>query len=86
MEEIYRVLYINNHPFVATDLETAELIKYASNAFLAVKISFINEISQLCESIGANIQHVSRGIGLDNRIGKYFLHAGPGYEIGRAHV
>ncbi|KAI4453208.1 udp-glucose 6-dehydrogenase tuad [Holotrichia oblita] len=79
MEEIYRVLYINSHPFVVTGIETAELIKYASNAFLAVKISFINEVSRLCESVGADVQQVSHGMGLDNRIGKYFLHAGPGY-------
>ena len=79
MEEIYRVLYINNHPFVFTNIETAELIKYASNAFLSVKISFINEISRLCEMVGADVQQVSHGMGLDNRISKYFLHAGPGY-------
>jgi len=79
MEDIYKVLYINNHPFVFTDIETAELIKYAANAFLAVKISFINEVSRLCEKVGANVQDVARGMGLDNRIGKYYLHAGPGY-------
>lgn len=79
MEEIYRVLYINSHPFVVTGIETAELIKYSSNAFLAVKISFINEVSRLCEAVGADVQQVSRGMGFDNRIGKYFLHAGPGY-------
>lgn len=79
MEEIYRVLYINSHPFIFTGIETAELIKYASNAFLSVKISFINEMSQLCENLGADVQQVARGMGLDNRIGKYFLHAGPGY-------
>jgi UDPglucose 6-dehydrogenase len=66
-------------PFVITTIETAELIKYAANAFLAAKISFINEIANLCEEIGANVQDVSRGIGLDGRIGKKFLHAGPGY-------
>jgi len=79
MEEIYRILYINSHQFVFTNIETAELIKFASNAFLAVKISFINEISQVCESVGADVQQVARGMGLDNRIGKHFLHAGPGY-------
>ena len=79
MEEIYNVLYINNHTFVHTDLETAELIKYASNAFLSVKISFINEVSRLCENVGADVQQVAQGMGLDNRIGRYFLHAGPGY-------
>ena len=79
MEEVYRALYINSHPFIVTGIETAELIKYASNAFLAVKISFINEMSRLCENVGADVQQVARGMGLDNRIGKYFLHAGPGY-------
>ena len=79
MEEIYKVLYINNRPFVHTDIETAELIKYASNAFLSIKISFINEVSRLCENVGADVQQVAQGMGLDNRIGRYFLHAGPGY-------
>jgi len=79
MQEIYRVLYINNHPFVFTNTETAEMIKYAANAFLATKITFINEVSRLCEVIGADVKQVSNAIGLDKRIGKYFLHAGPGY-------
>jgi UDPglucose 6-dehydrogenase len=79
MTEIYRVLYINNHPFCITDIETAELIKYAANAFLATKITFINEISALCEAAGANVQQVSAALGLDKRIGRFFLHAGPGY-------
>ncbi|QHA00933.1 UDP-glucose dehydrogenase family protein [Dehalobacter restrictus] len=79
MRDVYRVLYLNNHPFVLTNIETAEIIKYASNAFLATKITFINEISRLCEAAGGNVQHVSRAMGLDKRIGKFFLHAGPGY-------
>jgi len=79
MEEVYRVLYINETPFLVTNIETAELIKYTSNAFLAAKISFINELSVLCEKVGANIQHVARGMGMDGRIGSKFLHAGPGY-------
>lgn len=79
MREVYRVLYLNNHPFVFTNIETAELIKYASNAFLATKITFINEMSELCEKVGADIKQVARAMGLDKRIGKYFLHAGPGY-------
>jgi UDPglucose 6-dehydrogenase len=79
MKNVYRVLYLNNHPFVFTNLETAEVIKYASNAFLAAKITFINEIANLCEACSANVQDVSKGMGLDKRIGKYFLHAGPGY-------
>ena len=79
MKDIYNVLYLNETPFVVTNLETAELIKYAANAFLATKISFINEVANLCEKVGANVQQVARGIGLDGRIGKKFLHAGPGY-------
>ena len=79
MKDIYNVLYLNETPFVLTNLETAELIKYAANAFLATKISFINEVANLCEKVGANVQQVARGIGLDGRIGKKFLHAGPGY-------
>ncbi len=79
MKDIYNVLYLNETPFVITNVETAELIKYAANAFLATKISFINEVANLCEKVGANVQHVARGIGLDGRIGKKFLHAGPGY-------
>lgn len=72
MRDVYRVLYLNNHPFVLTNIETAEIIKYASNAFLATKITFINEISRLCEAAGGNVQHVSRAMGLDKRIGKFF--------------
>jgi UDPglucose 6-dehydrogenase len=79
LRELYRPLYLIETPMIITNLETAELIKYASNAFLATKISFINEMSQLCEAVGANIQDVSKGMGLDQRIGPKFLHAGPGY-------
>jgi UDPglucose 6-dehydrogenase len=79
MREIYRPLFLNEAPIVFTGRRTAELIKYAANAFLATKITFINEMADLCEAVGADIQDVSRGIGLDNRIGKKFLHAGPGY-------
>ena len=79
MRDIYRPLYLREFPIVVTDLESAELIKYAANAFLATKISFINEVAALCENVGADVKEVSRGIGLDNRIGKLFLHAGPGY-------
>lgn len=79
MKGIYRPLYINETPILFTSLETAELTKYASNAFLATKITFINEIANLCEKVGADVQQVARGIGLDNRIGKKFLHAGAGY-------
>lgn len=77
--EIYRPLYLNQAPILYTDRRTAELIKYAANAFLATKISFINEIADLCEKVGADVQEVARGIGLDNRIGPKFLHAGPGF-------
>ena len=77
--DLYRPLYLNQAPILYTDRRTAELIKYASNAFLATKITFINEIADLCEKVGANVQEVARGIGLDNRIGGKFLHAGPGY-------
>ena len=77
--ELYRPLYLNESPLLRTERRTAELIKYAANAFLAVKISFINEISDLCDAVGANVQQVAKGIGLDNRIGPKFLHAGPGY-------
>ncbi|MBO6758317.1 MAG: UDP-glucose/GDP-mannose dehydrogenase family protein [Roseibium sp.] len=79
MRELYRPLYLNETPILVTQRRTSELIKYAANAFLAVKITFINEIADLCEKVGANVQEVSRGIGLDNRIGSKFLHAGPGY-------
>lgn len=79
MKDLYRPLYLIETPFVVTDIPTAELIKYASNAFLATKISFINEIANLCECIGANVQMVAKGMGLDNRIGSKFLHAGPGF-------
>ena len=79
MRDIYRPLYLNQSPILFTGRRTAELTKYAANAFLATKITFINEIADLCEAVGANVQDVSRGIGLDNRIGPKFLHAGPGY-------
>jgi UDPglucose 6-dehydrogenase len=79
MNEIYRPLYLNHSPVLAVARRTAELTKYAANAFLATKITFINEIADLCEHVGANVQDVARGIGLDNRIGAKFLHAGPGY-------
>ncbi|MBI1273976.1 MAG: nucleotide sugar dehydrogenase [Alphaproteobacteria bacterium] len=79
MRALYRPLYINETPVVQTGLETAELIKYAANAFLATKITFINEIADLCERVGADVQDVARGIGLDGRIGRKFLHAGPGF-------
>jgi len=79
MKEVYRPLYLNETPILFTGLETAELIKYAGNAFLATKISFINEIADLCEKVGADVQQVAKGIGLDGRIGSKFLHAGPGY-------
>ena len=79
MRELYRPLFINETPILFTARRTSELIKYAANAFLAVKITFINEMADLCEKVGANVQEVARGIGLDNRIGSKFLHAGPGY-------
>jgi UDPglucose 6-dehydrogenase len=79
MTEIYRPLYLNRSPILFTDRRTAELIKYAANAFLATKITFINEIADLAEKVGADVQEVARGIGLDNRIGAKFLHAGPGF-------
>jgi UDPglucose 6-dehydrogenase len=79
MAELYRPLYLNQAPLLYTTRRTAELIKYAANAFLATKISFINEIADLCEKVGGDVQQVARGIGLDNRIGGKFLHAGPGY-------
>jgi UDPglucose 6-dehydrogenase len=77
--EIYRPLYLNQAPILFTERRTAELIKYAANAFLATKITFINEIADLCERVGADVQEVARGMGLDNRIGPKFLHAGPGF-------
>lgn len=79
VREVYRPLYINQAPFLMTGRRTAELTKYAANAFLATKITFINEMADLCEKVGADVQQVARGIGLDNRIGGKFLHAGPGY-------
>ena len=79
MVEVYRPLYLNAAPILFTDRRTAELTKYAANAFLATKITFINEIADLCDAIGADVQEVARGIGLDNRIGGKFLHAGPGF-------
>jgi len=79
IKDLYRPLYLIETPIVVTDVPTAELIKYASNAFLATKISFINEIANLCERVGANVQMVAKGMGLDHRIGSKFLHAGPGF-------
>ena len=79
MSEIYRPLNLNQPPLFFVDRRTSELVKYAANAFLATKITFINEIADLCEKVGANVQDVARGIGMDNRIGSKFLHAGPGY-------
>lgn len=97
MRQVYRVLYLNETPFIETGIETAEMIKYAANAFLALKITFINETANLCEKVGANVQDVARAMGRDGRISPKFLHAGPGYggscfpkdtralaEIGRA--
>ena len=79
MAELYRPLHLNRSPILVTGRRTAELTKYAANAFLATKITFINEIADLCERVGADVQDVARGIGLDNRIGGKFLHAGAGY-------
>ena len=79
MRELYRPLFLNETPILFTTRRTSELIKYAANAFLALKITFINEMADLCEAVGADVQQVSRGIGLDKRIGGKFLHAGPGY-------
>jgi UDPglucose 6-dehydrogenase len=79
MKDLYRPLYLIETPFVVTDIPTAEMIKYASNAFLATKISFINEMATLCEKVGADVQLVAKGMGLDKRIGSKFLHAGPGF-------
>jgi len=99
MKDIYRPLYLRDFQIVVTDLESAEMIKYAANAFLATEITFINEIAALCEKVGADVKEVSRGMGMDNRIGNKFLHAGPGYggscfpkdtkaleRIGQAHA
>ncbi|MGZ8364140.1 MAG: UDP-glucose dehydrogenase family protein [Caulobacteraceae bacterium] len=79
MKELYRPLFLNETPILFVERRTSELIKYAANAFLAMKITFINEMADLCEAVGADVQQVARGIGLDNRIGSKFLHAGPGY-------
>jgi UDPglucose 6-dehydrogenase len=79
VKDIYRALYLIESPFVLTNLETAELIKYASNSFLATKISFINEVANICEKVGADVHHVAKAMGLDRRIGPKFLHPGPGY-------
>lgn len=79
MQEIYKPLYLLGTPMVVCDIETAEMIKYAANAFLATKITFINEVSEICERVGANVNDVAKGIGLDKRIGPKFLHAGAGY-------
>lgn len=79
MKEVYRALYLNETPYIETNLETAEMIKYASNSFLAVKITFINEVANLCEKIGADVQAVAKAMGRDGRIGGKFLHPGPGY-------
>jgi UDPglucose 6-dehydrogenase len=79
MREVYRPLFLNETPILFTSRETSELIKYAANAFLATKITFINEMADICEMVGGDVQDVARGIGLDGRIGKKFLHAGPGY-------
>ena len=79
LKEVYNPLYLNSTPFVVTSIETAELIKYAANAFLAMKISFINEMANLCESVGADVVSLAKAVGLDGRIGSKFLHPGPGY-------
>jgi UDPglucose 6-dehydrogenase len=79
MKEVYRPLYLNETPYIETNLESAEMIKYASNAFLALKITFINEIANLCEKTGADVQDVAKAVGKDGRIGPKFLHPGPGY-------
>ena len=79
MQEVYRPLFLNQAPILFVSRRSSEMIKYAANAFLATKITFINEIADLCEKVGGNVQDVARGIGLDNRIGSKFLHAGPGY-------
>ena len=79
MKDVYRALYLNETPYIETNMESAEMIKYASNAFLAVKIAFINEIANVCEETGANVQYVAKAMGRDGRIGPKFLHPGPGY-------
>ena len=79
MKDLYRPLYLIERPIVITSLEAAELIKYAANAFLATKITFINEVANLCDAIGCDVHDVARGMGMDNRIGRKFLHPGPGY-------
>ena len=79
LQELYRPLYLRETPIVFTNIETAELIKYASNGFLAMKIAFINQIADICEQAGADVQDVAKAVGLDGRIGRKFLHAGPGY-------
>ena len=79
MRELYRPLYLLETPIVSTNIESAEIIKYASNSFLATKISFINQVADLCEKVGADVQDVAKGMGIDKRIGNKFLHAGPGY-------
>jgi UDPglucose 6-dehydrogenase len=79
LKDLYRPLYLNETPVVLTNVQTAELTKYAANAFLATKVSFINEVANLCENVGADVQAIARGIGLDRRIGPKFLHAGPGF-------
>ena len=81
MRDLYRPLYLIEAPFVVTSLEAAELSKYAANAFLATKISFINEIANLCDSIGCDVHDVARAIGMDRRIGSKFLHPGPGLAV-----
>ena len=79
MRELYRPLMLNETPIVSTTIETSEVIKYASNSFLATKIGFINQVADLCEVVGANVQDVAKGMGIDKRIGSKFLHAGPGF-------